>query len=298
VTKRLQFDTKDEPLRADVRDLGAVVGEVIAEQGGPDLFEQVEAVRRAAISRREGSGEDQTEDAATDELSSLVAGLDADRAHALVRAFSLYFRAVNLAEAIHRVRRRREYERDESSVQPGGVEDALRKIDESGVSASELEKALERLSVEAIFTAHPTEATRRSVLEKERRIAMRLAERFHPRLTPYELDVNRARVRSEIAAIWQTEEQPPTRPTVLDEVDHVLYYLIEVIYRVVPVFGDRRDSRSCASKDVRRGARGAADARLWIVGRRRYGWQSECRRRDARVRSRPAAGGALGSVPE
>jgi len=224
----IHFDEKDGPLRDDVRELGAVVGEVLQDQAGAAFYDRVERLRRAAIARREGvEGEP---------LEELTAGLDPDEAHGLVRAFGLYFRAVNLAETVHRIRRRREYQRLDGGVQPGGLEEALQALRADGVTGPELMSSLSRALVEAVFTAHPTESTRRSMLEKERRIATRLVERFDPSLTPEESEIIGARIRSEITTLWQTEEQPPLRPTVLDEVDHVLYYVLEVIYRVVPVF--------------------------------------------------------------
>ncbi len=220
----LHFPPKDEPLREDVRRLGALVGETLREQGGDELFDRVEAARRGAIDRREAAGEQPLFDEA------LPVGEAAD----LIRAFSLYFQIINLAEKTHRVRRRREYQKTPDTPQRGSFHDLTRRLAGDGVSLEEVSELLSQLSIEPVFTAHPTEATRRAILEKQQQIARRLTELFDFSATPPELRINAARIRSEVTGIWQTEAQPPTRPTVLGELEHVLYYLMDVIYRMVP----------------------------------------------------------------
>src|SRR5688572_6477447 len=123
-------DTSDEPLRAvdfastdallrdDVKTLGALVGEILAEQRGPAFLDDVERLRRAAIRRREAQ-------APIGALAEVLADIDLDQASDLVRAFATYFQAVNLAERVHRIRRRRDYERSGAGAQPGGLRDAI-----------------------------------------------------------------------------------------------------------------------------------------------------------------------------
>ena len=230
-TSEIEFPEKDLALRSQVSELGHLVGRVLAEQSGEAFFELVERARTAAIRRREGSD--------VHELDAVVAGLPAAEAEELVRAFALYFRVVNLAETVHRIRRRREYDRDPDGAQRGGLVAALADLKAAGLDLDELRGLLAQLSIEPVFTAHPTQATRNSVLEKERRVATRLIERFNPSLTPHELASNQARVRAEITAIWQTAEHPPSRPTVFDEVEHGLFYLREVVYPALPVLYER-----------------------------------------------------------
>jgi phosphoenolpyruvate carboxylase len=227
--RRATFPPKDVPLRDDVRLLGALVGEVIAEQGGAALFARVEAARRAAIRRREGRA------GAGEELRRLVEGLNAAAAGELVRAFSSYFRVVNLAETVHRIRRRRDYGR-RGQTQPESLGDSFRRLRRAGLGLGEVQELLARLAVEPVFTAHPTEATRRTLLEKEQRIARRLVERFDPCRSRREEAIALAHVRAEVTAAWQTEENPGERPTVADEREHVLFYLTAVLYRVIPRF--------------------------------------------------------------
>ncbi|MGD8601920.1 MAG: phosphoenolpyruvate carboxylase [Gemmatimonadota bacterium] len=223
----VSFPPKDEPLRRDVGMLGDLVGQVIREQGGDALFERVEAARHAAIRRREGF-----EDGTTD-LQAVLAQLGTEEIDDLVRAFASYFQVVNLAERVHRVRRGRAWMRDGKS-QPGSLADTVRRLGELGVDGARAVELFSSSRVEPVFTAHPTEATRRAILDKQERIAFELIARLHPQRTPYEERVSLSRIRENVTAAWQTEEHPPTRPTVADEREHVLYYVTHVLYRVLP----------------------------------------------------------------
>ena len=227
--EQLEFAQTDTLLRDDVRRLGALVGEVLAEQGSPALLDEVEAIRRAAIARRE-------QGLPVDALAAEMARVPLADAEAVVRAFSTYFGAINLAERVHRIRRRRDYERISELPQPGGFEAVLRDLRDDGVSFEELEATLPRLWVEPVFTAHPTEAVRRVMLEKERDIVERLVEDIDRTRTPVERRADIERIRVALTAGWQTSDTPAHKPTVADEVEHVGYYLAHMLYRVVPVY--------------------------------------------------------------
>lgn len=207
-----EFAAKDVPLRDDVRTLGALVGDVLREQCGEDFFQLVERARHAAIA------------SADDELHELVKGLPARDAETLIRAFATFFEVVNLAERIHRIRRRRDYLRDGTAPQEGSLKAA---------GATLLQQPL---LIEPVFTAHPTEATRRTLLEKEQVIGRLLVERLDPSRTPDEERAALARIREEVTAAWQTDPHPSARPTVMDELENVLFYLTDVVYRIVPPF--------------------------------------------------------------
>jgi len=225
----IQFAPKDQPLRDDVSELGALVGAMLREQGGVDLYEQVEEARRRAIRRREGH------QAAAEQLAESVRGIDPGQAAALIRAFSTYFQTVNLAERVHRIRRRRDYER-EDLPQPEGLRDSLEKLQAAGVGREEIVHALDRVQFVPVFTAHPTESMRRSLLEKQQRLARLLVARMDPEMTPREDRASKERMRVEITSAWQTEEHPSERPSVADEMEHVLFYFTDVLYRVIPPF--------------------------------------------------------------
>ncbi len=225
----VQFSTTDEALRDDVRTLGALVGDMLREQGGAALFADIEAARSAAIRRRNGDAE------GARALEALLADRDPADAEGLVRAFSSYFQVVNLAERVHRIRRRRDYLRTPETPQSGSVLDAVRRLNEiHGLDRAAVVALLGDLRIEPVFTAHPTEATRRTLLRKQQHIARALVERLDPNRTPDEDRAALDRIRGEVTIAWQTDEVPSVRPTVADEREHVLFYLVEVLYRVVP----------------------------------------------------------------
>lgn len=225
----IDLPATDDLLREDVKRLGALVGEILAEQVSPDFLDDVETLRIASIRRREAG-------APLEDVAERLRALPLDRAELLVRAFASYFQAVNLAERVHRIRRRRDYQRLGESPQPGGLEDSLRKLRDEGVPAEAVLALLPRLRVEPVFTAHPTEAIRRALLEKESEVVRCLVEDIDRNLTPQERRADIERMRLALTASWQTDETPPEKPTVADEFEHVAYYLSDVLYRVLPVF--------------------------------------------------------------
>jgi len=227
--REVDFAETDTLLRDDVRRLGAMVGQMLAEQQSPAFLDEVESVRRMAIARREN-------DAPVDALAARLAGVSLDDAEALVRAFAAYFGATNLAERVHRIRRRRDHQRSGDAPQPGGLEAVLRELRDAGVSFEELAAFLPRLSVEPVFTAHPTEIVRRALLDKERTIVERLVADIDRERTPPERRSDEARIRLALTSTWQTADAPSQKPTVQDEVEHVGFYLAHVLYRTLPVF--------------------------------------------------------------
>jgi phosphoenolpyruvate carboxylase len=228
---QIRFPPEHEALRGDVHALGALVGEVLLEQGGQELFDLVEQDRRLAIRRRDGDA------AAAAELLARSQGRPPPQARDLVRAFSTWFQGVNLAEKVHRTRRRRAYFLGGGTrSQPGGVEAALLALKEAGLGYEEVLELLGQVHIEPVFKAHPTESTRRTILRKQQRIAELLLDRLDPTLTPQDTRSLWSQVRMEITTGWQTEDHPRERLTVADEREHVLFYLSEVLYRVVPEF--------------------------------------------------------------
>jgi phosphoenolpyruvate carboxylase len=226
----ITFEDKDQALRDDVRTLGTMVGDLIREQSGEDLFEIVENARLRAIRRREGNekpGED---------LASLVKNLDPDLALQIIRSFSTYFQMVNTAEKVHRIRRRREYLLDVEQYQPGGLEDTLLKLKASGMDIEGLQTLLNSISIEPVFTAHPTEPTRRTILRKEQNIVRHLVDLLNPTLTPQESNAALQNIRLLATTGWQTDEHPSEQMTVADELEHVLFFVTDVLYRTIPPF--------------------------------------------------------------
>ncbi len=233
-----EFAPKDVPLKDDVRTLGALVGDVLREQCGDAFFQLVERARHAAIA------------GADDELHALVKGLPPRDAETLVRAFATYFEVVNLAERIHRIRRRRDYLRSASDPQEGSLQATTLRLAAAGVTPPQIAALLQRLRVEPVFTAHPTEATRRTLLEKEQVIGRLLVERLDPSRTPDEERAALARIREEITGAWQTDPQPSARPSVMDELENVLFYLTDIVYRIVPPFSEELEQAVHTAYDV------------------------------------------------
>ena len=226
----ITFEEKDQPLRDDVRILGSLVGELLRDQGGEELFELVENARQRSIRRREHNekpGED---------LAELVRNLDLSLAMEVIRAFSTYFQMVNTAEKVHRIRRRREYLQEYGAYQPGGLEETLVKLKAAGVDIDQLQDLLNRLMLEPVFTAHPTEPTRRTILRKEQNIVRRLIDMLNPTRTVQETFVSLQNIKLDMTTGWQTDEHPSEQMTVADELEHVLFFMTDVLYRAMPPF--------------------------------------------------------------
>ena len=254
LSREVKFAPKDAQLRDDVRTLGALVGDVLREQCGDTFFQLVERARRAAIASADG------------ELHALVRGLPPRDAETLVRAFATYFEVVNLAERIHRIRRRRDYLRSASDPQEGSLKATLGRLAAASIPPPQIAALLQRLRIEPVFTAHPTEATRRTLLEKEQVIGRLLVERLDPSRTPDEERAALARIREEVTITWQTDPQPSARPTVMDELENVLFYLTDVVYRIVPPFYEELEQAVRNVYDIQVPARPVLRFGSWVGG--------------------------------
>ncbi|RKS68612.1 phosphoenolpyruvate carboxylase [Motilibacter peucedani] len=199
-------------LRADIRVLGTLLGETLVGQEGPELRDLVEEVRRLA--REDG-------DAAAERL----AGLDVHTASLLARAFSMFFHLTNVAEQVHRGRDLRQ----QRSSKGGWLHQAVDAITAAGLPHDEVQEQIAHLSVRPVFTAHPTEAARRTVLTKLRRIG-ELLEREDWRDDPRTL----RRLAELIDLLWQSDELRSERPEVIDEARNAVYYLSELFAVAVP----------------------------------------------------------------
>ncbi|HKQ81920.1 MAG TPA: phosphoenolpyruvate carboxylase [Steroidobacteraceae bacterium] len=226
----ISFPTKDVELREDVHMLGVLVGEVIREQCGDALYEAVEADRVAAIARREGDRQRGLE------LVLRTRGVPSEQAEDVLRAFSTWFEMVNMAEKVHRIRRRRHYINDASTPQPNGIEEAIRRLKEHGLTLPQVRHLMLELWIEPVFTAHPTESTRRTILRKQQKIAELLLKRLGLGSTAAETRLLWERIRTEITSGWQTADNSRERLSVADEREHVLFFIVEILYQIVPVF--------------------------------------------------------------
>ena len=228
----------DAALRADIRRMGMLLGHTLVRQEGRALLDLVERVR--ALVRTDGAA-----------AAGLLAGVDLATATRLARAFSTYFHLANVTEQAHRSRelRRRRAEHG------GWLDQAAAFIADRGVPTDEVAAAARRLAIRPVFTAHPTEAARRSILSKLRAIADELDEEAvraaryavapgdgtpRPDGAPTPGD---RRLAELIDLLWQTDELRLTRPDPTDEARNAVYYLADLYTDAAPqVLADLSDT--------------------------------------------------------
>nr|WP_272917998.1 phosphoenolpyruvate carboxylase [Actinomadura rayongensis] len=209
-----------EPLRKDVRLLGAMLGDSLVEYAGPDLLDDVERLRHAVIGARRG-------EVAVAEVTELVDGWTLERAEQVARAFTVYFHLTNLAEEHHRIRTLRE--RDTGASVPSSVAAAVEQIRADG----DLDAAVAGLEIHPVFTAHPTEARRRAIVTGIQRISDLLSALHAGPGAAERADVER-RMREEIDLLWRTALRRHAQMDPLDEVRTAMAAFDETIFRVVP----------------------------------------------------------------
>jgi phosphoenolpyruvate carboxylase len=230
-------ELKEAPLRRDVRSLGILLGEVLREQAGNELFGQVEALRQGTIRRRDAEARGDEKEAARQAAAALelAHALPVERAVLLTRAFAFYFELINLAETNHRKRRRLALQLSgEAGRQRGSLAGTLHAMRRVGISAEEALEWLRRVLIVPVFTAHPTEVARRSVMFKRRRIGEFLAELDRIPMPEQDLARLEEQIRAEITSLWQTDEVRSQRPTVYDEVKMGLDYYDVAIFATLP----------------------------------------------------------------
>ncbi|WP_276358027.1 phosphoenolpyruvate carboxylase [Cohnella caldifontis] len=217
-------------LRRDVRFLGNILGEVLVHQGGRELLEHVEKIREMSKALRTEFLPELFE-----EFVQTIRGMDPVIRRKVIRAFAIYFQLVNIAEQNHRIRRKRDYERSAGeTVQPGSIESVIQDLRDKQIPIEEIRDMLGEMSLELVMTAHPTEATRRAVLDIHKRIADEVMELDNPTLTYREREKLRDKLLNEVLTLWQTDELRARKPTVLDEVRNGMYYFHETLFDVLP----------------------------------------------------------------
>lgn len=222
-------------LRSDIRLLGNLLGQTLVRQHGPQLLELVERVRTLSKQARDPAAGS----AARAELTGLLTGLDIGDTTNLVRAFSTYFHLANVAELAHRAGEHG----PRSGVGRGRLRALFDHVAGDPDRCAALREVAPRLDVRPVFTAHPTEAARRSVLTKLRRIAELLYERIDARQTEVDLDRIERRLAEAIDLIWQTDELRTHRPQPTDEAQAAIYYLNEMLREVTGDLFDELDQQ-------------------------------------------------------
>jgi phosphoenolpyruvate carboxylase len=261
-----------DPLAREVKLLGSLLGQVIVEQSGLPLLETVERIRARTIALRR-SDDPAERRLLAQELDALGPGDE----EAVIRAFGLYFRIINVAEARERVRTLRRRDRAVGSAPEWTVRDAVERLRRSGHADDTIGALIERLRVQPVLTAHPTEARRRTLLVALRRVA-RLVERLDDaRLTGEEDADLRRRLREEISILWRTAELRSVAPEPLDEVrtamvafDESLFVVTPRLYRALDAALDRAASSGGRAGATDAGRTGTRPPRVPAV----VGWGS------------------------
>ncbi|MFC5714106.1 phosphoenolpyruvate carboxylase [Thalassorhabdus alkalitolerans] len=217
-------------LRNDVKNLGNILGEILVHHGGVSLLNKVEEIRKKSIALRQTHNEEEYK-----KLKEEISSLEPPMRQHVIRAFSTYFHLVNIAEQNHRIRRRRQYQLEDNDVsQPFSLEGAVKSLKENKITESVIQDVLNDLSLELVITAHPTEATKRTVLEIQKRISTILQQFDNPLLTKREKENLHESLFNEVTALWQTDELRHRKPTVVDEVRNGLYYFDQTLFDVLP----------------------------------------------------------------
>jgi len=238
LTELTSHDTevKEAPLRRDVRSLGILLGDVLKEQVGEQLFAAVEELRLLLIEQRDAQAADGG-NSLIKRAEEIVSRLSINQSHQMSKAFAIYFELTNLAETNHRKRRRRAAQSSaEPIAQPGSFLGTLRRMRDAGISAQQALQWLKQIEVTLVFTAHPTEVARRTVLFKRQRIALELEQLDRLPLAERDADKHQQAILTEITSLWQTDEVRRRRPTVKDEIRMGLDYYPTVLFDTLPIF--------------------------------------------------------------
>src|SRR5579863_4391366 len=235
---------KEHPLRRDVRSLGILLGRVLVEQAGEPLFKVVEQLRRLLITSRGSSVDSQLDDAGMKEARSIVDQLAIQDAYRVTKAFAIYFELTNLAETNHRKRRRRAGKfYPEQPPLAGSFRGTLVRMRDAGLTADQALQALRQVKVVPVFTAHPTEVARRTVLLKRRHIAKQLELLDALPLPAAEALALEDAIATEITSLWQTDEVRVQKPQVTDEIRMGLDHYPMSIFESLPrLYAEMRDS--------------------------------------------------------
>ncbi|MHB1186963.1 phosphoenolpyruvate carboxylase [Thiobacillus sp.] len=219
----------DDHLRAQVKLLGTLLGQVVLQFAGEEVFEAVETLRRGFAELQQ-----QEDQQRRTELMAMIDAMPASKVELVVRAFSGYFMLVNVAEESFAHRNRRRLLSHGRALWEGSFDRTLADLKAQGISVSTLQGMLNRLHFAPVFTAHPTEARRRAVMESMRRIFLICDQMYGPTLGVNDQRELEAQLAAEIQVMWRTDELRSAKLEVRDEVRNGLYYVRESLFEAVP----------------------------------------------------------------
>jgi len=243
LTAETSDSAKELPLRRDVRSLGILLGRVLVEQAGETLLGVVEHLRRLLIQHREPEQKKEAEDLMA-QARAIIANLTVEDAYKVTKAFAIYFELTNLAETNHRKRRRRaaQLHADHEPL-AGSFRGTLARLKAAGISAQQALEALQKIEVTPVFTAHPTEVARRTVLGKRRNIAGLLEDLDRLPLSRSDAEDLEMQIVAQITALWQTDEVRLSKPSVTDEIRMGLDPYPMTLFDTVPrIYAEMADS--------------------------------------------------------
>ncbi|MCX4188704.1 phosphoenolpyruvate carboxylase [Methylophaga sp. OBS3] len=219
----------DKDLRRHVRFLVDLLGEVIAERSGDTVYQAVEQLRKGFIRLRKND-----DPLLRNQLMAQIGDLDAHTLGEVVRAFNLYFSLVNTAEEAYHYHNRQLQLRNGGNLWHGSYLDTLTQLKQEGVTLAQLKGLLGKLVYMPVFTAHPTESKRRTVMEVLRRVFLFDEQLNHKPLTGFDEQRIRRELKQQIQLLWATDEVRAVKPTVRDEVKNGLYYFNVSLFNAVP----------------------------------------------------------------
>ena len=218
-------------LRDDVRLMGSLLGDTLRQQVGQALYDKVEAIRVLGKQACEGDAQ------ANQQLNQVLAALNDDELLPVTRAFTQFLNLANIAEQYHRIRRHRAWERLETpSAQAGSIRELFPRLAAQGMSPEQLWYSVQQLDIELVLTAHPTEVSRRTLIQKYDNIADSLEKLDYVDLTPIERQHELAKLKHHIVAAWRTDEIRRTKPTPIDEAKWGFTTIEQTLWHSIPQF--------------------------------------------------------------
>ncbi len=220
---------RDRQLRSRVRLLGDILGRLLREHAGRQVFSAVETLRKGHISLRK-----QDNPRKRRRLARLLESLDPSSLVHVVRAFSIYFSLVNVAEEAYQHRQRRRELSRHGPTWTGSFGRVLQELHDQGMSAEQMQTLLDHLRYSPVLTAHPTESKRRTIMDALRRIFVVSEQLDATRLNQVQREEVVRQLEREIQVLLKTDEVRVQKLTVLDEVQNGLYYFRESLFKAVP----------------------------------------------------------------
>lgn len=223
--------SSDKKLSSSIKELGILLGEILIEQEGKKLFNDVEKLRALTKNLR---AENKT--ATIRNIKNIVTQLSIDETHNIIKAFSIYFILVNAADEVNKIVTRKSFVSNSSEKNNSYLDDAFIGLKNLNISGNLAIKILESIEIIPVLTAHPTEATRQTILKKILIITNLLLYKELSLFSTNELQSLKRKLKTEITLLWQSNEIRFSKITIKDEVMRGLFFFSNSIYKILPEF--------------------------------------------------------------